>query len=216
MIVDEEEPPSSCSSGCSSLGWPQASPGPGSARRSRRPGAGESVNICHAVGKRQVRLELARRRQHRQRRGPRRPSGRHHSALRLRAEGRRERPLPRPELERGWASDLGERLRRSRAARTAQPAELQRRRRRGDRLGRQWTKPVPAGRQRLLPGGALPSGLHGDVQRHPQRERLRGRERRVFDGLGRRRRLRLERRERVRRRRGLPHRGERGRLQRRG
>ena len=43
----------------------------------------------------------------------------------------------------------------------------------------------------------FPSGLHGDVQRHPQPERLRGRERRVFDGLGRRRRLRLERRERV-------------------
>ena len=102
------------------------------------------------------------------------------------------------------------------STRAAQPAELQRRRRRCNRLGRQWTEPVPAGRQRELPGGALSSRLHGDVQRHPQPERLRGRERRVLDELGRRRRLRLERRERVRRGRGLPHRGERGRLRRRG
>ena len=179
----------------------RSSPGPGSGRRGRRLGAGESVNICHAAGNGKFVSNS--------------PdadsivSGEGHGGhpediippFEYEPKGDESGHYPGQNWNARWAGDLGQRLRRPEPARPAQPAGLQ-----SPRTSRRRTRAaadrsqLPAGRQRLLPGRrtSLPVPRR-NVQ--PCRTTQSGAvvdERRVLDGLGRHRRLRLGRRERVR------------------
>ncbi len=196
----------------SGLAWAGAPPG----------GAGGSTRAVRQHlprgGQRQVRLELARRRQHRQRPGPRRPSGGHHPAVR-RTSRRATRAATTPArtgTTRGRRSAGTAASRQIRPTRPTRPSRRTAAARMSQRPTRAAVHRTSSGRARASTSGReLPTRRRPDLHRDARRGSVVA-SGDVLDGLGRRRRLRLERCERVRGRRGLPHRCERRRLQRRG